>query len=222
VSDSNRLWVLGTVLGCAVILALGWFFGVSPMLDQIGDSNTQKVTVDQQNRLSQARIAKLKADYENLDEVAAQLDQLRESMPPTADYDGFLGELNSLAGDDGVTLTGFVPADPEVLQIGPTASPTPGAAAPAAGEGVADGAVVSIPVQVNADGTYSHLVEFLGHLQAAKRLYLVASSTITGTGADYSMAVNGYIFVEVDSSLTVTPSPTPAPTISATPSATND
>ncbi|MDM4761515.1 type 4a pilus biogenesis protein PilO [Galbitalea sp. SE-J8] len=216
----NRLWVLGAVLVSIAVVALGWFLGVSPRLDEISSADSQRATVEQQNDLARARIAKLKADYANLDQVAAQLDQLRESLPPSADYQGFLAELNDIAGKRDAKLTSFVPTAPTVF--------TPASAAPsdatATGDGASalpDGTLVTIPVSLSASGSYPDLLDLMGDLQKANRLYLVGGLNISSADDASTVTVTGDIFVEIDSSVTAPDDAVggPAPTQSPTPDA---
>jgi Tfp pilus assembly protein PilO len=217
-TGTTRLWALGTTIACIVIVALGWFFGVSPLLGRINAADAQRAVVEQQNATAAQRVERLKADFGNLAAVSEQLDRLRESMPPTADYDAFLGELNAIADADSVSLTTFVPAEPGVLALdgSSTAAPAPPGSEPVP---VDDGSVVSIPVRLGATGGYSHLLDFLGDLQQAHRLYLVGDSSIEGEGRDYTITVDGYVFVTVDSSVTApsSPAPTIAPSSTAAP-----
>jgi Tfp pilus assembly protein PilO len=229
--SGNRIWVLGTAVLSIALAALGWFLGVSPRLDQISTAKAQKVTVDQQNETTRATIAVLKAEYENLDAVEAELDELRLSLPPSADYTGFLRELTAIAGGNSAKLTSFVPAAPTVFTPGdPEATAEAEAATPAEGEPVTipDGTLISIPVALSASGAYTDLVEFIGDLQEGDRLYLASDVNITGGESEFTVAVNGYMFVEIDTSVTAAsnavnePQPTQTPEPESTDTAADD
>jgi Tfp pilus assembly protein PilO len=226
----NRIWILGTVVLSVALLALGWFLGISPRLEEVSTANVQRATVEQQNAATQVTIERLKADYANLDQVAAELDELRRSLPPSADYTAFLRELNAIAGDNDATLTSFVPAAPTVFQplaadgtttTAAPADPTTDAAAAA----IADGTLIAIPVQLAASGSYADLVRFVGDLQHGDRLYLANTVTISGDEGEFSVALDGNMFVEIDSTVTAPtdvvsepqPTQTPEPPASATP-----
>lgn len=230
-SSSNRLWVLGTVVLSIALLALGWFIGVSPRLDEISAAIAQKIGVDQQNQITSAKIAQLKADYQNLDAVSAQLDQLRLSIPASADYTGFLQELNSIAGKNSTKLTSFVPSAPTLVTTdGSAPAATDGSATGTATTALADGALVSIPLSLSATGSSADLLDFVGDLQSAKRLVLTTSLNLAEAGDGFTLTVSGYMFVNVDSSVTAagdavsgpqpTQTPTPSESASNTPTGT--
>jgi Tfp pilus assembly protein PilO len=209
---SNRVWQLGAAIVCIGIIALGWFLGVSPKLTEMSAAEAETESVDQQNLATEADIAQLKAEFENLDEVAAELDALRASLPASADYARFLAELNTIAGDNSASLSGFTPTTPVVLSDDGTPA-DPAAADAGAEEGatdaapeattLADGTLVAIPTTLSAVGSFRDLLDFVKDLQYGERLFLVSGLSFTDDAAsnDYSVAVTGYIYVEIDSSV---------------------
>jgi Tfp pilus assembly protein PilO len=210
---SNRIWQLGATIVCIGIIALGWLLGVSPKLTELSAAKAETESVDQQNLATEAEIVQLKTEFENLDAVADQLATLRASLPASADYARFLSELNTIAGDNDATLSGFSPATPVVLTdegtpadaaaVDPT---TEDAAADPAAEAaaLADGTLVAIPTTLSATGTFRDLLDFVEDLQYGERLYLVSGLTFAedSTTDDYTVTVTGNIYVEIDSSVT--------------------
>lgn len=211
--STNRLWQLGAAVVCIGIIALGWLLGVSPKLTELSAAKAETESVDQQNLATEAEIVQLKAEFENLDEVADELETLRASLPASADYARFLSELNTIAGDNDATLSGFSPATPVVLTdegtpadaaaVDPTtddAAADPSAEAAA----LADGTLVAIPTTLSATGSFRDLLDFVEDLQYGERLYLVSGLTFAedSTNDDYTVTVTGYIYVEIDSSVT--------------------
>jgi Tfp pilus assembly protein PilO len=204
-----RLWAVGTAILCIALVALGWLIGVSPRLDQISASRQQQSQVNQQNELSRVRIAQLKADFANLDQVAAELEGLRHALPASADYTGFLEQLNAISGQNSVALSSFIPAAPVVFTAtdDPAASASsessaPGTASSGGSSDLADGTLIAIPVALSATGAYDDLLAFMGDLQGGDRLYLASGFSLTGADDAYSLAVTGNVFVSIDSSVT--------------------
>jgi Tfp pilus assembly protein PilO len=202
--SSTRVWVLGALVLSAALLVLGWVLGVSPRLAEIATVGEQTRSVQQQNKALEVTIERLRTDYRNLDAVAAQLAALRASLPASADYPGFLAELNAIAGRNSATLTAFTPGAPVVL--GPQGAATPDAAPPPAeGTGspaaLADGTLVAIPVELSATGAFTDLLHLVGDLQSGRRLFLVGALAFSGTGSTYTANVTGYIYVGIDSSV---------------------
>src|SRR3546814_2967574 len=58
---NNRFWlVIAGVLGVA-ILAIGWFIGVSPKLDEMNAVNEQRASVEAQNKRSEEHTSELQS-----------------------------------------------------------------------------------------------------------------------------------------------------------------
>jgi Tfp pilus assembly protein PilO len=189
-------------MGGIAILALGWFLGVSPKLQEMTLAQESAVATDAQNLATQATTAQLKADFENLPAVSAELAKLRKSIPATADYTGFLNELSSIVDANDALLTGFTPSASIVLTAG--AAP---AAPPAEGEvatELQDGTLVAIPTMISASGSLADLLGFVDDLQHSTRLYLVGSLSFnesTDLTGSFTVSVDGYAYVVIDSAV---------------------
>jgi Tfp pilus assembly protein PilO len=140
--DHNRLWLIGAIVVMGAVLVLGWFLGISPQLDQAAAAAASRGQVEQQNHASELKIAKLKQQFENIDDLQAELAGLRGSVPNEADIPAFVGQLNSISKEQQVELTGITVSDGQPYDPpapAPSASAAP-AAAGAAVEGTAGSA----------------------------------------------------------------------------------
>lgn len=222
---NNRYWAFGTVVIVGGVAALGWFAGIQPALQAAAVTDAARIDVEAQNALYEAQLVQLREDYENIDTLRAEVEELRVVIPNHADYAGFVAELNALAGATATTVTNVVIGDATWYTAAPTAAapptgteptPTADAAAPAGETAAAaaddggqviplpnaDGTVngsnfIAIPVQLQVTGDY---LVFLRALQGHERLFLV-----TGFNAvtDAPTSVSGLLYVLLGESIPV-------------------
>ena len=109
---NNKFWLLiAGVLGVA-ILAMGWFLGVSPKIDEMSAANEQRANVDE------VRIAFTRPSSSNSRSSSRKLTTSRLSWP-THNSDSrrgmsfrrSSGQLHGLENSSGVTLTKFAASD---------------------------------------------------------------------------------------------------------------
>lgn len=204
---TNRLWIpVAAILGIA-ILAMGWFLGVSPKLDEMNAANEQRASVEAQNRIHEARLAELKKQFEKIDELRADLALDQVALPPGDELSTFLGQLHSLEGSSGVVLQTFSASD------GQSYLPAEGAEAPS-GLVTADN-FIAITIDLTVSGTREQVIDFVNDLQYGDRLFLVTKLTVSKTegqqetdAGDYTGSISGFVYVLVDPSA---PPPTPTP-----------
>lgn len=211
---NNKLWlVIAGVAGVAV-LALGWFLGVSPKLDEMSAANEQKTSVDAQNVVHQKKLDSLKTEFAQLDSLKEQLAAAQESLPPGDDLSTFLGELHALEASSGVVVTSFSAGD------GLNYVPAPGEKTDPL---ITADNFIAIPINLTVQGTRPQVIDFLSDLQYGKRLFLVIKLTVAestkavaaapnSTDAPvtdaYEGNISGFVYVLVDPSA---PPPTPTP-----------
>jgi Tfp pilus assembly protein PilO len=236
--SNNRIVNLLIGLGIVVVLLLGWFFGVSPILEQVNAANVQTDNLHSANSASAARLTNLKKQYENIGPLQEKLAKLQESIPVDADISGFLAEINTLSAAAGVTLTNLTVNDaaeyvaPGSAVAPVTPDPTATAAAPAPGATPApvtpnpSTGLVAIPIKVIVSGPYPNVMAFMGALQTGTRLLYATKLTVLASTTDpsFSGQIEGNIYalplppgVTPLPAPTSTPTPTPTPTVSATP-----
>jgi pantothenate kinase-related protein Tda10 len=70
--NKSRMWVIGAVLAMVVIIAGGWFIGIAPQLAIATSAKNERSNVMAANARNQILLAKLKRDYQNIDEHIGQ------------------------------------------------------------------------------------------------------------------------------------------------------
>lgn len=192
---NNRIWVMGGVLVIVAVLALAVLLGVKPQLDAAQASRSERESVEQLNAQKTAELASLKEEFTHLDEVAAQVAELRKAVPSTPDLDTLTGQLAAMQAATGVTITSYTPSDPTVFtpaadiaaQVPPTIDAT---------------RFVTIPVTISISGTRKADLAFVNALQTGERLFLVTSVTISpDNNGVTSTSITGITYVLLDQPL---------------------
>lgn len=109
--NDKRVWTIGAALLAVVLLAGGYFLGVSPQLSAASAADAERSAVEAQNDALAAELEVLKSDYESIDAFKADLAALREAVPDNAELSAFVAELDALAAESGVQLTGVTIAE---------------------------------------------------------------------------------------------------------------
>jgi Tfp pilus assembly protein PilO len=214
-----------------VVVALGWFLGMSPKLADAARFDAERRNVQAQNDVSRAVIAQLQADFENLDELLLELEGLREEFPTDAQYDAAIRELltgllSAGLGLQNIAINEPAPTTAAVLEDGAEPAPTE-----VDGSGVLPaGSLLRVPVNVTVTGTLPAILAYIESLQESPRFSIVTqgdfASTAEGGGTiTFSMimyVVSGDDLVNVEPEPEPEPEqePTPVPTDSASPTPT--
>jgi Tfp pilus assembly protein PilO len=207
---NSKMWILIAAILSVAVLAMGWFLGVSPKLDEMNSANDQRASVEQQNKLHEARVAELKKQFENIDELKEKLAEFQLALPPGDELSTFLGQLHALEASSGVLLTKFAASDGQSYVAAPGATTNPLV--------TADN-FVAITIDLTVTGTRGQVIDFLNDLQYGDRLFLVTKLTVAqdqsgssgseeGTVGGYTGTITGFVYVLVDPSA---PPPTPTP-----------
>ena len=228
---SNRIWIIGTALVALAVVGLGFLLGIQPKLTEMQNNAAALATAESLNASTQAELEALRVQYENIDEVRAQLEELRKNLPVDGDYEGFLVEMDAAAQATGTTITTYSQGIPIIYGPAAVADATDPAAAPTSG-----GTLLGIPISFTLSSTDpAGLFAFLNQLRLGERLFLLGDFVFTTTEeGSYTVTLNAHIFTLVDPSAvpieattppvveetpvpTETPTETPVPTDSATP-----
>lgn len=212
--------LVGGVIGLALI-ALGWFVVLSPQLDRASQSDAQRAQIEAQNEIERTVLADMKAQYENLDELLEDLEELRISVPGDQDLRAFFDQIAAAAGAAGVVLNdvsveGALPYAAALAEGGVVAEAP--AEAPAeeqpAGRLIGGGDLVSppvpsaalqsnlyvLPISMSITADVNQASAFLRILQGLDgRLILVDGLSMT-LGTSLTGEITGYIFVVHDPS----------------------
>jgi len=211
--NATRLVSLVLVIVTIAVAAIGWFLGIAPLLSQAATARDEQVSVDAQNAQYAAIVAQLAADFERIDEIEAEFDELQRAVPASAATEAALAEIAAAAAAtgvvvDAVTFSGSTPFTP-VAADGSTVQPT----AELSSDLLAR--LFSVPITVSANGSYAALVDFVDRLQLGERLILVTVVSYSGTGDATALQAGGSMMVLAPAGTTVDPSvttPTPEPT----------
>lgn len=201
----SRMWVLGSIVAIVVIVAAGWFIGVSPQLAVATSASNDRSNVMAANARNEILLAKLKRDYENIDALKNQVLTLQKSVPTSADISSFVTELNTLANARKVTLKSINVSDAKPYTPATQAAAKAGASDPQTNPKITSTNFVVIPVQIGITGDYTKVLDFVNDVQQGQRLFLV--SALSSMGATNSKGVKGSPTMsggsqKVDSSIT--------------------
>jgi Tfp pilus assembly protein PilO len=210
---ADRLWILAGAVAIAVVLAVGWFFMVSPQYDQVGTLNGQAATSGDQVSLLQRRLAQLRKQNENLPAYLAELAKQRAALPTTSGLSDLLRELQTAGDATGAAVSG--------VNVGGVTDVSAGG-----------NRLYALPLTLTVTGSVPQLRAFLDQLQQVQpRAVLVTSASLSSadTGgasaapkastapASISLGMKAFVApgpTDVVSVPTGTPTAAPAPSAS--------
>ena len=207
--NNNRIWIISGALVIVIVLALGGLLGVKPQLDAASASNSDRESVELLNRQHVAELALLKAQAEDIDALAAQVAELRRSVPASADLDTFMGELGALQAANNVVVTSYAPTDAALFLPSPEV------------EGVVPASVMNsnfatISVAITVIGARESTLNFVQGLQSGSRLVLVSDINVAAAvDGVTTTTITGLVYVLLDAPF-VDPALAPAPAPEAT------
>lgn len=211
-ATNNRLWVIGASIIIAAVLAMAWFVGASPMLATASANDVQRASVESQNLAQEARLARIKEEFANIESFRGDLADLQAAIPPSGDLSTFLGELHDLESATGVSVTSigvgaatpFVAVAPEAAADGTNAE-TPPAEAPTTAEAPSPEEFIFIDVSLTVTGAQPQLLDFIDALQGGTRLYLVKSLTMSSDDGAFTASIEGSVYTLLDPSKPIFP-----------------
>jgi len=172
--SAERLWIIGGAVAVAVLLAIGWFFMVSPQYDETDSLNGQAATTGDQVVVLQQRLAELRKQNQNMPAYLAQLAQERAALPSTSGLSDLLRELQTAGDATGAAVSG--------VSVGGVTDVTAGGAK-----------LYALPLTLTVTGSVPQLRAFLVQLQQIQpRAVLITSaslSTTDNTGASSAPSV---------------------------------
>lgn len=178
--SATQKWYAGAAAASVGVLAAGWFLLVSPQQSNAEDINAQADRVAVANQAAESQIAQLKAQYSDLPSLQSKIASIRTRIPQTPDEPSLLRQISKVAKASGVTLVSIQLQTPGVIASGQA-----GAAA-AKGDSnplSAPGAVSSIPISMQVEGTFANTRLFLNAVEGMQRAMLV-------TGLDISRSID--------------------------------
>lgn len=198
-----RLILIGLAL--IVIIALAWFFLLSPIRADIATTSAQIEDAQSTLAAAQAKLAQAEVTRAEGKKNQARLIELAKMVPPTPETGSLLIQIQDLASQSGIDFMSITPGEP-----------------------VESTGFRMDPLVVQFTGTFFNLSDFVyraeqmvagpGRLLAVKGLTLQLGETGAGTSASPILSVNMTIYAfDTTSSLTATaPVITPTDTTSTT------
>jgi len=175
---TNRIWLLGTAIVVIAVLALGYLLGISPKLTELAAGEASLTTVTAQNAQEQAKLLSLQKEFENIDELQDQLDELQAAIPADVSLPDFIRQLNELAATTQVRIDSITTGPPEayitpgvpgtILDADRNVVPLP--AAPAS--------LITVNFSIKVSGPAGSIQNFTEGLQKGKRLFLARGLVI--------------------------------------------
>jgi Tfp pilus assembly protein PilO len=171
-ANADRMWLIGGAIGAAVLLAIGWFFFISPRKAQTSSLHGQ--FDDAQARLTtlNKQLADLRQQNRRLPQYLAQLAKDRRALPATASLSAFLRELEAAGDATGVSVSGVVVGAP--LQVSGTAKP-----------------IYGVQITLTAKGPQAKLNQFLNQLQQVQPRAVLISTANASTEGGQTLAGGG-------------------------------
>ncbi len=203
--NATRIGALVTALVIAAVLGLTWVLGASPLLAQAATADDDRAAVEAVNAAQEARLAEMRAQFERLDELEAELAALRVSMPGVVDPEFVYALLAGYSSGTGAKVEAITvgEAQPYGQATAEAADPTTGEAPVGALPGV-----FTVPVTIMfAEGaSSSSVLRYSWALQRGPRLFLVTSVAggegTQGEAADAQdgalYTISAYMFVVYD------------------------
>src|SRR5690625_4261768 len=114
---NNTPWIAGTIVISLVIIALGYFFGIMPKLDDAEELNDQAESQEDLNEILEMQVIKLRADYAKLDEYRAEIAGYEVGIPAELQVPDFLRITDDLANEADVVLVNTELPKPELISI---------------------------------------------------------------------------------------------------------
>ena len=187
----TRITLAIAAVVAVVVVAGGWFLGVSPQLAVASAADTTTTQIADQNVGMQTQLQVLTAAKAKLPEMQTTLTALQSSIPDSVQQTTFLNDLNTIAAANGVTLSS--------LTIGANAVPyvKPSGSGPYVNSLVTPLNFGTVPITVGVTGTPTQEYAFVHGLQYGSRLVLVTSlsTPLTTQDATNTLTVTGFIYV---------------------------
>lgn len=182
----RRVWLGGGLVLTLVILFIGWFVVMDPVITDTAAKRNEVESVQLQNALLGAKSAKLREANEDIAGLRAGLAAALAELPADGGIAAFTRQLSAQASAHSVALHSVLVAT--AAPVGGTTGSRPGAAdagdGGTAGGGAAGGDLTQITVTVSAEGSGRDLTAFLHDIQVTgPRRALVTKTQVAPAGA---------------------------------------
>lgn len=108
-------WIAGAVILALLILAGAWLLLISPTLEEAADTRSRAEAEEVRGDQLEIQLAALRRDFENIDELRAELDELRVSVPAEVHLSELTRQVDAVAAASGVFIVGAQTVPPALL-----------------------------------------------------------------------------------------------------------
>jgi Tfp pilus assembly protein PilO len=166
--NRTSTWVGAAAVVSVLVMVAAW----SPALDEASVADEDRATAELRNAQLQRTITQLKADFARMPEFEAELEQLRQHVPASAQLDAYNAVVDEYAKRHDVVVLSFeAGAAAAVLPI--TGADGAASASPLAG-------LYAIPLTITTLGDHDDVSRFLDDLQLnTPRLMAVQGLVLT-------------------------------------------
>lgn len=159
----SRRGVIIAALACVAIIGLWWVLLFSPAGDDLAAAEERRDSAETQlSTLIQQR-DRLTMLVEQRPFFQSELESLRAAIPEQADLAGVLLSIDEAARASGVSFVSFSASEPA---------------------GADSFGLSPISVQINGDGGYFQVLDFLNRLNRIHRIVVVEQLSLSATGTD--------------------------------------
>ena len=182
-SGARALWWVATAVVVVGVLVAGWALVLSPVQDEAALARREARSVEDQNALRRAEIARLAEEATQLPTFEQELADLRRQFPTALELDAFVRRLADLSTRSGAVVHSVTRADPVLVE-----STEDGGAVTWSGEHL-----YAVGVQLVVEGSFQQQLDYVRDLQEIDdRLFLVTA--VDGIGTERG-TITGSTFV---------------------------
>lgn len=164
----NRGVVLG-IAAAVLVVVLWWMFVFSGIRSDTDDVKDEIEAARREESSLRAQLDELEAIEEQGPEIAAQLAELEDALPQYPDLAEFVTEANAIAESSGITWLSIAPSEP-----------------------VPVGTIGEIGMNIQVQGGYFQVLDYLNRLEEIDRLVVVDSITLNaGDGTEAGSGTGG-------------------------------
>ena len=196
--------MLGATVAIVAVVGLGWTIGISPKLTETDAAMSNRASVDAQNASHEASLVTLRAQFADLEPLAAELVAMQQEVPATPNIENFIDEINGASARTGVTIGSITASEAtawaESASDGAVAPPAPMADDPEDGSDTSPPAdatdgVYTIAISMDVVGSADQLMDFADAIQTGRRYFLVNSVNFAEDAETAGGTVSGYLLV---------------------------
>jgi Tfp pilus assembly protein PilO len=168
---ANRMWVLGGAIGAAALVAVTWFFLISPQRAETEALKADAAAAHERTDKLQRRLTQLRTENNDFSKYQAQLTRDRQALPTESALSDYLRQLQEAGDASRVSVSSVLIGEPDLAAAG-------------------GGQIYKLPITMTVSGTASTLSRYLDQIQKIQpRAVLVGTASVIA--ADPTTSING-------------------------------